>query len=189
MLEATSKGSVQTWTVKGEGLGVGYYTVSKIEDKSDQNNVKTFNHTQITSGYCQCECGIKSNVDQKVLIDKEDDDKQQFMLKLIGDCKKYTVTELSPRAFRNGKTVELSSICFLTSSNYTLYCELNDDIRSQLEGGEDRDKAISYAFQFKSKECNKVITTKITIDVVAGNYISLNRYSLLLSLLIFFFFL
>ena len=112
------------------------------------------------------------------------------MLKLIGDCKKHTVTELSPRAFRNGKTVELSSICFLTDSNSTLYCELNDDIRSQLEGGEDRDKAISYAFQFISKECDKeVITTKITIDVVAGNYISLNRYSLLLSLLIFFFFL
>ena len=184
MLEATSKGNVQTWTVKGKGLDVGYYKVSKIED----NSGKTFNHTQIT-GYCQCECGIKSNVDQKVLIDKEDDDKQQFMLKLIGDCKKYTVTELSPRAFRNGKTVELSSICFLTDSNSTLYCELNDDIRFQLEGGEDRDKAISYAFQFKSKECNKVITTKITIDVVAGNYISLNRYSLLLSLLIFFFFL
>ena len=111
------------------------------------------------------------------------------MLKLIGDCEGSTVTELSPRAFRNGKTVELSSICFLTHSNYTLYCELNDDIRFQLEGGEDRDKAISYAFQFNSKECNKVITTKITIDVVAGNYISLNRYSLLLSLLIFFFFL
>ena len=111
------------------------------------------------------------------------------MLKLIGKCGDYTVADLSPKAFRNGKTVELSSICFLTSSNYTLYCELNDDIRSQLEGGEDRDKAISYAFQFKSKECNKVITTKITIDVVAGNYISLNRYSLLLSLLIFFFFL
>ena len=185
MLEATSKGNVQTWTVKGKGLGVGYYEVSKIED----NSGKTFNHTQITSGYCQCKCGIKSNVDQKVLIDKEDDDKQQFMLKLIGNCEGYTAADLSPMAFRNGKTVELSSICFLTSSNYTLYCELNDDIRSQLEGGEDRDKAISYAFQFKSKECNKVITTKITIDVVAGNYISLNRYSLLLSLLIFFFFL
>ena len=113
MLEATSKGSVQTWTVKGEGLGVGYYTVSKIEDKSDQNNVKTFNHTQITSGYCQCECGIKSNVDQKVLIDKEDDDKQQFMLKLIGNCNHDTAAELSPMAFGNGKTVKLSSICFL----------------------------------------------------------------------------
>ena len=58
------------------------------------------------------------------------------------------------------------------------------------EGGEDRDKAISYAFKFISKDCkDEVITTKITIDVVAGNYISLNRYSLLLSLLIFFFFL
>ena len=185
MLEATSKGNVQTWTVKKDQvLGVGYYEVSKIED----NSGKTFNHTQIT-GYCQCECGIKSNVDQKVLIDKEDDDKQQFMLKLIGKCGDYTVADLSPMAFRNGKTVELRNICFLTDSNSTLYCELNDDIRSQLEGGEDRDKAISYAFQFNSKECNKVITTKITIDVVAGNYISLNRYSLLLSLLIFFFFL
>ena len=185
MLEATSKGSVQTWTIKDQGLGVGYYKVSKIED----NSGKTFNHTQIT-GYCQCECGIKSNVDQKVLIDKEDDDKQQFMLKLIGNCNHDTAAELSPMAFGNGKTVKLSSICFLTDSNSTLYCELNDIIRSQLEGGEDRDKAISYALQFISKECNEeVITTKITIDVVAGNYISLNRYSLLLSLLIFFFFL
>ena len=69
--------------------------------------------------------------------------------------------------------------------NHAIQCTFSS---LELVGGEDRDKAVSYKVTFKNKDCaDQEISTKITLDVVSGNYISLNRFSLVISILIFFF--
>lgn len=165
----------------------GNYTISSITI----NGVDTFNFTSIQASYCYSPKGcIKSNVEQKILIDKDDNDKTEFTLQYVGREDTLKASSLSIRA---GETV-LSSCEFYNDSNSTapeynlIHCSLKETDLNALKGGEDRDKAISYPISFKVTECGTdYITTKITLDVVSGNYISLNRFSLIISLLIFFF--
>lgn len=166
----------------------GNYTISSVSF----TGVDTFNFTSIQASYCHSPKGcIKSNVEQKILIDKDDNDKTEFTLQYVG--RKDNTLKASSLSIRAGETV-LSSCDFYNDSNSTapeynlIHCSLKETDLNALKGGEDRDKAISYPISFKVTECGPdYITTKITLDVVSGNYISLNRFSLVISLLIFFF--
>lgn len=185
IFKKTINNNVQTWTFNNEINEIkrdyGYYTISNIEDK-DGN---TFNYTQITSGFCYSAFCIKSNVDQKILIDKDDDDKLSFRLNYVGNIKDYE-KDLHLIASNSQTTHEFTSACTVfDEDNHAIQCTFSS---LELVGGEDRDKAVSYKVTFKNKDCaDQVISTKITLDVVSGNYISLNRFSLVISILIFFF--
>ena len=174
--------NVQTWTfINANQRDYGYYNISHIED----NDGKTFNYTQITSGFCYSEFCIKSNVDQKILIDKDDDDKLSFRLNYVGNIADYK-NNLHLFASNSQTTHNLTSACTVfDEENHAIQCTFSS---LELVGGEDRDKAVSYKVTFQNKDCaDQVISTKITLDVVSGNYISLNRFSLVISILIFFF--
>ena len=177
----TINNNVQTWTFNNEIIDYGYYIISDIED----NDGKTFNYTQITSGFCYSAFCIKSNVDQKILIDKDDDDKLSFRLNYVGNIKDYE-KDLHLIASNSQTTHEFTTACTVfDEKNHAIQCTFSS---LELVGGEDRDKAVSYKVTFKNKDCaDQEISTKITLDVVSGNYISLNRFSLVISILIFFF--
>ena len=166
----------------------GFYTIKSIilSDKT------TFNHEKLNVEYCRTEkvC-IISNVSQTILIDKDDDDKQEFMIPFVGLSKDTTAQTLKIQAGEH-----VLSDCSFDSGTKTIkkqsriYCKLQPADLEALKGGEDRDKAISYPISFIPIGCeDHRIKTKITMEVVAGNYISLNRFSLVISLLFFFFFL
>lgn len=179
--------NIQIWnTDNSETIPFGYYTVLSIKEIKD-DNTKSFNYKQITYGYCHSNCCIKNNIEQKVLIDKDDKDKLIFMLNLDGDCTGYKDSDLEVTAVKGDKKILLGTSCKMNTTANFVTCSLTETDQATLIGGEDRDKAESYAIFFKSNECSDLISTKITLDVVAGNYISLNRYSLVISLLIFFF--
>ena len=176
----TINNNVQTWTFNNEIIDYGYYIISDIED----NDGKTFNYTQITSGFCYSAFCIKSNVDQKILIDKDDDDKLSFRLNYVGEITDDK-NDLHLFASNSQTTYNFTSACTVfDKENHAIQCTFSS---LELVGGEDRDKAVSYKVTFKNKDCaDQVISTKITLDVVSGNYISLNRFSLVISILIFF---
>ena len=185
IFKSTINNNVQTWTFNNEINEIkrdyGYYTISHIED----NDKKTFNYTQITSGFCYSAFCIKSNVDQKILIDKDDDDKLSFRLNYVGNIAGYK-DDLRLIASNSQTTHVFTSACTVfDEENHAIQCTFSS---LELVGGEDRDKAVSYKVTFQNKDCaDQVISTKITLDVVSGNYISLNRFSLVISILIFFF--
>ena len=185
IFKKTINNNVQTWTFNNEINEIkrdyGYYTISHIED----DDKKTFNYTQITSGFCYSAFCIKSNVDQKILIDKDDDDKLSFRLNYVGNIADYK-NNLHLFASNSQTTHNLTSACTVfDEENHAIQCTFSS---LELVGGEDRDKAVSYKVTFQNKDCaDQEISTKITLDVVSGNYISLNRFSLVISILIFFF--
>lgn len=174
-------------------LDPGYYTIkSIILSDEEKGTVATFNHEKLNVEYCRtAQVCIISNVSQTILIDKDDDDKQEFMIPFVGISEPTTANTLKIQAGEH-----VLSDCSFDSGTKTIkeqsriYCKLQPADLEALKGGEDRDKAISYPISFIPIGCeDHSITTKITMDVVAGNYISLNRFSLVISLLIFFFFL
>ena len=182
IFKKTINNNVQTWTfINANQRDYGYYTISHIED----DDKKTFNYTQITSGFCYSTFCIKSNVDQKILIDKDDDDKLSFRLNYVGEITDDK-NDLHLFASNSQTTYNFTSACTVfDEENHAIQCTFSS---LELVGGEDRDKAVSYKVTFKNKDCaDQVISTKITLDVVSGNYISLNRFSLVISILIFFF--
>ena len=171
----------------------GYYTIkSIILSNEEKGTVATFNHENHNVEYCRtAQVCIISNVSQTILIDKDDDDKQEFMIPFVGLSKDTTAQTLKIQAGEH-----VLSDCSFDSGTKTIkkqsriYCKLQPADLEALKGGEDRDKAISYPISFIPIGCeDHRIKTKITMEVVAGNYISLNRYSLVISLLFFFFFL
>ena len=181
IFKSTINNNVQTWTfINANKRDYGYYTISHIKDKDE----KTFNYTQITSGFCYSAFCIKSNVDQKILIDKDDDDKLSFRLNYVGNIPDYK-NNLHLFASNSQTTHNLTSACTVfDEENHAIQCTFSS---LELVGGEDRDKAVSYKVTFQNKDCaDQEISTKITLDVVSGNYISLNRFSLVISILIFF---
>lgn len=147
-----------------------------------------------SSFFCYTKCRLYSNTTETIYINKEDQDKTQFILNVFGsNCtdktKPFSIRLSSPK-----KNVTIENKCSIQNYSVSrdfLKCDLKD--LTTIEGGDDEDKPNSYKVQFIANRCNNSVytndtnytDTQITVNVVSSSIVKLQRVAFIFFLMLF----